>query len=239
MESPDHETTTITPILHREDLVRKRTATIFSAMVLLLLVVTIRIAVMASTPPGNGRWRMFVIPSLRGRILDSDGRSLAWSTHQFSVTYRRPESDVEAWQDLRELQDVCGWKAVAMAETLKRATGSVVVLQKDIDPNVILEFQRSLYNHPRLKLVHGFKRHHWDSLDDRLAIWMGQTRQFGWREVGISGLEKKLNRDLLSGKDGKILVLIDDDGDWIPGTERRIQEPRPGFDRYVDFRIRQ
>ncbi len=247
MNTPEFDTTSVTAIPDRPDVVRKRVTAFFSGaaillmiisvrIAILLMIISVRIAILAASPPSDGRWRTFVIPALRGRILDADGRPLAWSTRFFFVTYRRAESELVVWQDLRELQDACGWNAEEMAALLKQLPQPVVTLQRDLTPETMVAFKKNLSNHPRLTLAQGFKRHHWSGMNDRLAVWLGRTRQFGRREVGISGLEKKLNKDLLSGKDGKVRVLVDDDGDWIAGTECPVQEHRPGFDRYVDFR---
>ena len=236
MNDNEFDTSMATPKLNAKINTHKRQSIFFLCIGMALIVLIVRIAILAAAPQRCGRWRTVIIPALRGRILDANGVALAWSTRSFSINYAPPESRMLLWRDLRELEDSCGLNAKDMVILINDGKQDVVTLCEDVSPELIAKFQIFLRGHCRFSLKKFFVRHHATILDERLIDYLGKTRQSGWHEVGVSGLEKELNDSLL-GVDGKIRVLVDEDGQWISGTECRVRKRRAGFDRYVDFSV--
>ncbi len=189
-----------------------------------------------TTPESQSSWRVYTIPAMRGRILDQSGIPLAWSEREIDLVYRKANHMDQIWKDLYLLEDRMGLKADAAMKAVVHCSSRVVILKRSLNADEICRVAEVSRRCTRVILRNRFVRHHIEA-NARILQWLGETRQYGRRQVGVSGIEQKLNQVLL-GQDGQFRVMVDRDGNWVPGTWTQIQSPRAGYDRYVNFRLK-
>ena len=223
--------------------VRRRRGWLACLFVLWALWLAVQLAVAMTQervgdPDGNAlwAWRAGTVPALRGRILDANGRPLAWSWRRFVLLYDIPanpavlQADRLFFRQHPELDAEPQLDAAAPGQERIR-------LRTDLDPEELARLGDQVRDHPRLRIVSSFLRCRADG-GGALTAALGVARQVGQRQVGISGWEREYE-DQLRGRDGRYRVMIDAQGDWIPETWEELALPTPGSDVYVDARLTQ
>ena len=173
-------------------------------------------------------WRTGTIPPLRGRILDKDGKPLAWSIRYFSLSYDVPENPIRFAEDAQVLGTILTNYRRLSARSL---AGKSVVLKTDLSPGEILKLRPLIQSNNRFRIKSSFRREYLTH-EKKFINLIGSTHIIDNVEVGTSGLERKYNFRL-TGRDGKYRVMVDKNNNWIPATWEEIQAPRPGFDVYI------
>lgn len=176
-------------------------------------------------------WREGTIPPLRGRLLDRDGRPLAWSTRHFTLMWSVPEDAERAeqiWEGLCAEIDLSGF---GTCEAVASRCGDEVELRRDLSAEEITGLLRLLGPRSGLRLSSTFVRHRLPQAGSRL----GQVTPVDGIQVGVSGYEK-MHDGLLRGYSGTYRVMVDKRGNWIPETWRKVREIHPGYDVYLPLR---
>ena len=172
-------------------------------------------------------WREAEIPALRGKILDRNGVPAAWTElcHDF-ILERVPESP-------------------RRRETLRRrmarffsAEGSwtakmPLLLKNSLSPEEIVLYAREFRFFPEVRIVPVIRRVVTGPPEIRERI--GKTARNNAGEiVGISGLERKYDMEL-SGRAGRVIVMLDRNGNWCNETLRITRRAENGKDITADF----
>ena len=180
-------------------------------------------------------WEQGVVPAMRGRILDIDGRPLAWSTRHFELVWRVPADEVEAWNQWQQIAAVLGESAPALDSTrLPMLSGRTLVLQRDVAPAQADRWRDTIEKMVSLQVRPYFSRH--NHPHPRIRELIGQVATVEGMEVGTEGAE--LTHDsLLRGRPGLYRVMLGPDREWLPETWEVIREMRPGYDVYLPVRV--
>lgn len=175
-----------------------------------------------------------VVPAARGRILDRDGRALAWSERVFSVHWRIPRERHEA-ERLLAVLDRQPWLTATVPRPLADTQlGQRLRLAQDLPVAQAMELESLADQVPGLEISAAFRRHL--VADPRLRQYLGQVRTGpDGTEVGVSGIELE-HDDILRGLPGTFEVMLDKEGRWLPETWRKVGELRPGFDVQLPWR---
>ena len=189
---------------------------------------------LVTAPPESG-WKTEIVPGGRGRILDSRGRPLAWSTRHFRLRWsvpRDPHDAEDAWDILTTaVNPDPQWNP----DRIRLFLDQEIILCHDISSqdfanlanldSVGIDFEVESYmNRHRIALR---------SLRDRLGATMIQDGI----EVGVSGFEKRYD-ELLRAKSGVIRVFVAESGEKIPDSREILRHVRPGYDVYAPFTLR-
>ncbi len=222
-------------------LIRGRTTALLFVFVLWGVVVTVRLAqcmifqrsrilpgLMASAVSRG------VIPARRGRLLDRDGRTLAWSTRQFFLSWRIPagkKDAARAWHKLAEWREYfdAGWSQTVI---LTR-TGTVCELARNLDPKAVISLKKAENTVDGLRVRSRFVRHRHPA--PRIRRILGRVVVRDGMEIGVSGAEKDHDA-LLSGVPGQYTIMVDRHGNWLPETWRSLRDVRPGYDVSLPIR---
>lgn len=169
-----------------------------------------------------------VVPAARGRILDRDGRLLAWSERVFAVHWRVPRSADQAGA-LVAILDAEPWLTATLSRPLPTAAlGTRLELARDLPAELAVRLQPLADQVPGLEITAGFRRE--VVLDPEWREYIGRvTHGADGTEEGISGVERDYD-DILRGLPGTFRVMLDKDGRWLPETWQKATDLRPGFD---------
>ena len=180
------------------------------------------------------RWHEGVLPARRGRLLDRHGEALAWSERSLCLAYEKGADNEMVWSDMYVVDDLVGISASQARLEIAKSGRDQVILKRGLRARQLLELRSLVHRNPRFSIVTRFIRRHRCS-DARIRRQLGITRQYGRREVGISGWEKHYNHRL-TGVEGMFRVQVDADGRWLMETWEEVRPPQPGFDVYVPIR---
>ena len=172
--------------------------------------------------------RAGVISSLRGRVLDRNGKPLAWSVRYFSLYYKVPPEYAKFRQDIQDIKELLT-RPIEQISTVK--PGQLIKLIDEINPGEIIELRQYTGNNKRFQIQSSFRRVY-GTFDPVILAMVGRVKKVDNREVGVSGAERAFNSRLM-GSDGKYKVTVDKQENWIPETWEQIQGPVPGFDVYL------
>jgi cell division protein FtsI/penicillin-binding protein 2 len=180
-------------------------------------------------------WEQGVVPAMRGRILDVDGRQLAWSTRHFELAWHVPADEVDAWNQWQQIAAALGESAPALDPTrLPMLAERTLVLQRDITPAQADAWRDTIEAMTLLQLRPYFRRH--NHPHRRIRQLIGQVVTVEGMEVGAEGAE--LTHDsLLRGRPGLYRVMLGPDRKWLPETWEVIREMQPGYDVYLPVRV--
>lgn len=171
-------------------------------------------------------WREADLPAQRGKILDCGGTILAEDIFRCELVLEAlPRGKKRAGNLLQNLRE----KFPGLnPDQIKFPT----VLQSDLTAEEIRKYQPLCRRWPELRIAGRFERRLHPDPEIRKLI--GKTGQNDRGEtVGITGLEQK--HDLqLSGKPGRIVVMLDRNGNWIYETLRVTRQPENGRDLKLD-----
>ena len=177
--------------------------------------------------------RTGVLPACRGRLLDADGVLLAWSEREFCLQYKIAPSVEKVWEDLYALEQAYGGKARQYYSLCSNGRGRFAYLKRSLSADEILDYQDFIKANPAFRITSHFSRHY---VNQSLRSKLGETHSSGQRQVGISGFEKKYNREL-KGQDGRYRVNLDKRGDWVEGSWEELSPPKSGYDVYLPFTV--
>jgi len=175
-----------------------------------------------------------VVPAGRGRILDRDGRPLAWSERVFNVHWHLPRDRDQA-EMLRDRLDREPWLTDALPRPLPAdRLGQRLQLARDLPAAQAVRLEALSDLVPGLEVTAAFRRHVVDDPTLRPLLGAVASAPDG-TEVGISGLERA-HDDVLRGLPGSFRVMLDREGRWLPETWRKVGELRPGYDVQLPLR---
>jgi len=177
------------------------------------------------------RRSMFVgrIPSRRGRLLDREGRVLAWSTRHFRLCWEVPRQRSSALRDWARMQSA-GISLPTWSESdICERVGSSCRVLEDVDIAAVAS-PEELMSISGVRLESYFVRR--TCPEAQVTDLLGRVTVVEGVEVGMSGAEKAHDA-LLRGHPGSYRVMLDKHGAWIPETWRKTTELRPGFDVHL------
>jgi len=173
------------------------------------------------------------IPALRGRLLDRDGRPLAWSVRRVRLLWDRPAGVDSAQATGEEIRAALPWLVLtpAIEPAPEGEMPAPVVLARDLSWQQVREVKAARLRGLRIE---GYvERSHAPGPPEALGR-LGIIRWEDGRSFGMSGLEREHDA-LLAGQPGLYRVVTDKHGRWVPETWRVIQPMRPGYDVHVSL----
>jgi len=169
-------------------------------------------------------WREADLPAPRGKILDRDGKVLAQDVFVCDLILDALPENRHARRRLLK----CLQTHFPAFRPESKDQGYPAVLKKNLSAEEIRSCSRMFRDFPEIRTEGRFER----ELDPEPEIRerIGQTARNDRKErVGISGLEQQ--HDLtLSGKPGRIKVMLDRNGRWVYETLRVTRQPEGGQD---------
>lgn len=175
-----------------------------------------------------------VTPALRGRLLDRDGRPLAWSTRHVALVWEVPPDAAVAAARFEEIRRRCGVLALVPATEALGGLGRLVTLARDVPPEDMPRVDTLCRALPGLRLESYFVRHVHPQTTRRVAL--GTVMLIDGIEVGVSGAEKS-HDSLLRGRSGAYRVMRDPSGEWIPESWQQLRATQPGHDVHLPVRL--
>lgn len=175
-------------------------------------------------------WHRGMIPPQRGRILDSSGSPLAWSTREIQLQWDIPSAPTTAWREWAALTAIPGLSLRLKAENLPTLFGKTVTLI----PNIPAENARVIHDlcqaEPSFTLKSRFIRH--QAGPPELRRLLGHTTQRNGIEIGLNGLERT-HDSVLRGRPGIYHVMLDPQGKWVMETWEIVQNMQAGYDVFL------
>jgi penicillin-binding protein 2 len=196
----------------------------------------------------QNRIRELPLPAPRGRIFDRKGKLLVDSRPVFNLVISH--KDVKSVRDEIELLVTNlgierAWLEQRLEEAKYEPKYEYIVIKERATPSDVAWVAAHEYDHPELRIEAAPQRHYlYGSLAAHVLGYVGEvsrrelnggrfSRDKGFKLgdiVGKSGVEYTYN-DMLTGQDGKRLVLVDSRGRLKVELERI--EPVPGRDLYA------
>ena len=174
-------------------------------------------------------WREAKIPALRGRILDRYGRPAAWSELRHNLILKRfPESRQR--RNRLQMRIAHLFPGVSL-----HPAGLPILLKSDLSPEEIVFYSREFRSYPELGIRPVMRRMVAGPPEIRDRIGRTAPNDAG-DEVGISGLEREYDMEL-SGRPGRMTVMLDRNGNWCGDTLRITRQPENGKDITADFEL--
>lgn len=167
-------------------------------------------------------WKEGTIPACRGRILDKDGKILAWTEKYFDLFMGGAkkmsiERENEILSSLSELVEI----------EPRKVDEETILLKKNLSPEEIIMLDVFMNKFPELKILPRDERRCIDY--SRVRSLVGHVTIEDGRIDGASGLEHKYDK-ILSGREGSYVVMLDKQGNWIRGTWKIVCKPQSGKD---------
>ena len=168
-------------------------------------------------------WREGSLPPIRGRILTTDSKLLAWTELSHDLIVRKPLPAPNRLE--RMISDVTSCLPVLAPEEKE----NVLLLVSGISPSDILKLEPLLSAWRELAVVPRMirRRARLPGLREKLGETAAETGSPALR--GISGIERKYDA-ILAGKPGKFRVMLDRNGNWVSGTIEILVPPENGKD---------
>ena len=169
-------------------------------------------------------WRTADIPAQRGKITDRNGIVLAQDVFCCDLFLcQRPKSPKRTDNLFRRLKG-----ALSDPELSPEKLKPPVVLKKNLTAQEIREFSIAFRGFPEVRLEGRFERNVYNhpAIHELIGKTAANDRK---AMVGISGLEQKHDL-ILSGKSGRMTVMLDRNGSWIYETLRITRQPENGHD---------
>ncbi len=185
----------------------------------------------------HGRnWRYETVSAARGRLLDADGRPLAWSTRHFALVWRVPSETVTAEEKWRQISEkITSDSALSKGRAAKdRAPGRRVHLIDSLTAEEFRNLQPLVDKLESVEIKAYFQRQRINH--SRLRQLIGEVETKQGMEIGVSGWEQEHNH-LLRGTPGVLKVRLDHQRRPIPETREIVRDLREGHDVYLPFRI--
>ena len=181
-------------------------------------------------------WYVGTFPAVRGRLMEKTGLPLVWSERQCVLLYKKADSADTIMSDMKLLNKNLGLNASDYYSKIVSSPTNEFVVQ-NLTTSHLIKIKDLFANNERFIVQSYFDRQQ-TNLPRKVIRQIGETQQFGNREVGMSGWEKFYNKKL-SGSDGKYRVKIDKFGNWKLDSWEEIKKPTPGEDVYLPINIEQ
>lgn len=167
-------------------------------------------------------WKEGIVPACRGRILDKDGKPLAWTEKYFDLLLLGAKKmNIERENEI--LSELGGLFPVEP----RKINEESILLKRNLSPEEIIMLEMLTSRFPELKIIPRDERRCIDY--SRVRSLVGTVKIEDGLMSGISGLEREYD-SLLSGSDGVYVVMLDKGGNWVRGTWKILKKPRPGKD---------
>jgi cell division protein FtsI/penicillin-binding protein 2 len=187
-----------------------------------------------SAPTESG-WKTEIVPGGRGRILDSRGRPLAWSTRHFRLRWRVPRDPHDAEDEWGVLVHTVTPDPQWNPDRIRLFLDQEIILCQDLTSQEFADL--ATLAPPNVDFnVESYSNRHRTTLRT-LRERLGTTVVQDGIEVGVSGFEKRYD-ELLRAKPGVIRVFVSESGKKIRGTREILSHVRPGYDVYAPFTLR-
>ncbi len=175
-------------------------------------------------------WRTGKIPAGRGRILDRNGRALAWTERYFDLVVDKGEL-VGRHRDAAKVMASLSEKFPSLsrvegAENLYRAKG--------LSPSEMDSLGDYISRYSGIRISPRLERKYVDYENVRRQL--GKTASIDGVLSGIDGIEKERDAEL-RGEDGIYMVMLDRYGRIIKGSSKVKKEMLPGKDVVLDKSI--
>jgi cell division protein FtsI/penicillin-binding protein 2 len=184
--------------------------------------------------------RVYIVPAIRGRLLDKDGIPLAWSVRRFDLWWRRPSDLAAQSRDAAAFASAFPQTDAASAEefpTHGAAPEESVCIIRGLTATQLEHARAFCGAHPHFHIKTTFERRTVQGCPD-LQKKLGRVEAVDGREIGVSG-EERAHNDLLTGRPGIYRVTVDKNGQWVPRTWQKLQDMQPGYDVYLPLRFAQ
>lgn len=175
-------------------------------------------------------WTEGSIPAMRGRILDRNGRTLAWSERRFALYWRIPTDAAKSRQEFDLIVKAIPCCAMTKAETIAATAGRELMLNANLGPRDLEVFQLLREELTSVQVRSYVTRYHTDNR--LLQRRIGEVRVVDGNEVGVSGEEKAYD-ELLRGRPGRYRVMVDKHGKWLKNTWEKTSGICTGYDVYL------
>ena len=177
-------------------------------------------------------WRQADIPAQRGRILDRGGKLLAGDELRCDLFLDAlPRRPGRAGNLIRQLHRTFPGLKLEIGPD----TPFPICLKERLSAGEIRRFRQIFRGFPEIRILGGFERR--CHADPSMRELIGETALNDLKErVGISGLEQHHDL-LLSGKPGRLVVMLDRNGNWIYDTLRIVKQPENGRDLRLDHTL--
>ncbi|MBN2449455.1 MAG: hypothetical protein JXR77_03645 [Lentisphaeria bacterium] len=176
-----------------------------------------------------------VVAADRGRILDREGRVLAWSERVYEVSWRIPSSPEDALREFGVLPAAAPGLVRSWApEQILARCGQWVCLGTEFDAVQVLAFEPLRGSLAELDVRATFRRQRVENPEVTALLGRVVCTADG-TEVGVSGLEL-LHDEILRGQPGIFRVTLDKHGKWIPETWTKLADLRRGYDVHLPLR---
>lgn len=167
-------------------------------------------------------WKEGTVPASRGRILDKDGKPLAWTEKYFDLfLYDTKKMNIERENEI--LRELGGLLSVEP----RKINEENILLKRNLSPEDIIMLEMLITKFPELKIIPRDERRCIDY--NRVRSLVGNVKAENGLISGVSGLEREYDT-VLSGSDGTYVVMLDKEGTWVRGTWKILKKPRPGKD---------
>jgi len=170
-------------------------------------------------------WREGSLPAIRGRILDRQGVSLAWSElHHDLALVKEPEKESRR----KALAKALG-RLPFHAELPSERTSRQRAIKKDLSPEEIAICEKALAEFPEFEIEPRIERRSIDYPEVKRLLGRSNADIDSGLSFGLEGAEKE-NDAVLAGKAGRFKVMLDKRGNWIEGTLKILEQPKRGGD---------
>lgn len=174
-------------------------------------------------------WRESEIIPPRGKLLDSEGKVLAWTEIYFDLVHigalETPQTRATLLNIVKKVFPNCMLSPVGSRRYL---------LKRGLSPDEIAQSESLIQTIPNLMIERRFERRYVDYPE--LRPLLGEVVVENDMMKGVSGLEKKYNEQLV-GKPIKYIVMLDKFGNWVPGTWRPITSISQSVDYQTDLNL--
>lgn len=174
-------------------------------------------------------WREARIPAVRGRLLDREGVPLAVTSIRSDLVLESfPEKAGRGDSLVRLLREIFPDRA-----TDYEKESFPLVLRKNLSPEEVVSYSRRLRRFPEIRVVSRLERIISGTPEMKRRIGSAALNDMN-ELVGVSGLEREYDM-ALSGKAGKLVVMLDRNGAWLYNTLRITKQPENGRDVRTDI----
>lgn len=214
---------------------KSRTKTILVLLCIWAVIVTVRLfyyTVYARDyylEKGNRiAWRRGVIPAARGRILTRNGLLLAWTERYYDLFIEDCFHEISLHKFMfKELKKV-------FPDLQLESMRANACVRKGLTPSELSDLSKIISSFSRLRILPRFERRYVDY--PQVREFLGTVELVNGRLQGIKGVEYDYD-SYLSGIDGTYLVMLDRNGDWIPGTWETKDDMIPGRDLILEYSL--
>ena len=171
-------------------------------------------------------WKEGTIPAPRGRILDKDGKALAWTEKYFDLLLISTRN-----MNIQRENEILSELAGLLVSEPRKIDEETVLLKKNLSPEEIVLLDMVIGKYPELKIASRNERRYIDY--SRVRTILGNVKVEDGRLSGTCGLEHKYDK-MLSGSEGFYVVMLDKQGGWVRGTWKLLRKPRQGNDLILE-----